>query len=214
MKLKKVAALCSSNRVFRLYDQVDAQGVAVQWLGDGNAIYPLDGLPFLDEGGLYRMFDVSEKAQEKISFHHDTMPEGLNVDDYAAGEIAAEDMGVTISYGGTILLPLRTVAGILYIQSRYLAPLEDQADFLQLFVRRDRLGGRYIAAKVGMLLRGVIMPYNAVVCDSLADRLDEIARMTRREAERRKYCPAAVQPMGDDQTSLLEREPEGETDED
>lgn len=202
MKLKKVAGLCSSSRVFRLYDRVDAEGVAVQWLGDGSAIYPLDGLPFLDEGGLYRMFDVSEKAQEKISFYHGTMPEGLNVDDYAAGEAVAEDMGVTISYGGTVLLPLRTSGGILYIQSCYLAPLEDQADFLQLFVRRDRLGGRYIAAKVGMLLRGIIMPYNAAY-DRFADCLDEIAQMTRRETERRKAASLS-RPMELGQENLFE----------
>lgn len=212
MKLKRVAALCRRSMVFRLYDRVDAEGVATQWLGDGGAIYPLNGLPFLDKDGLYRIFDVPEKTQKKISFASGAIPEGLNVDDYAAGETIAEDMGVTLSYGGKVLLPLRAAGGILYIQSRYLEPLEDQADFLQLYVRRTGDGGRYIAAKVGMLLRGVIMPCN-VNMNGLVNRLDEIAQMTRWEAEQQEAA-RANRLLGQDQENLFKNGGSGGSDED
>lgn len=64
MKLKKVAALCSSANAFCLFDRVDGDGVVTQWLGDGCCAFPLHGLPVLSEPELYRMFDVSEKKQD------------------------------------------------------------------------------------------------------------------------------------------------------
>lgn len=179
MKLKKVAALCNSVSIYRLYDELDGNTGAVrQWLGDAGAIYPLDGLPLLSEQELYRMFDVPEKKQGKSYFGKEVLPEGLDVNDWCAGEQLAEDMDVTITYNGTALLPLRYAGGILYIQSKYMSPLEDQADFLQLFVRRMPNGTPYVAAKAGMLITGVIFPYlhtNGALCDCLS----EIAEKTR-----------------------------------
>ena len=66
MKLKKVAALCSSANAFCLFDRVDGDGVVTQWLGDGCCAFPLHGLPVLSEPELYRMFDVSEEAGQDL----------------------------------------------------------------------------------------------------------------------------------------------------
>lgn len=204
MKLKKVAALCNSVNIYRLHDKVDSTGEIAQWLGDGCATYPLHGLPYMEEDSLYRMFDVTEKKQDKAYFIHEAMPEGINVDDVSATDQIAEDMGVTISYGGTVLLPLRYTGGILFIQSKYLGPLEDQADFLQLYVRRTESGGRYVVAKTGMLIAGIIYPYNAVQ-ESFVQQLEEVAAMTRRELERcRSVTPVETEPEEGDQTSVLD----------
>lgn len=49
MKLKKVLSICKANGLYYLYDRIDRSGEITQWLGDSYAIYPLDGLPILDE---------------------------------------------------------------------------------------------------------------------------------------------------------------------
>lgn len=203
MKLKKVAALCNSAAAYHLYDQVDSTGaVDTQWLGDGCAAYPLHGLPYLSEQELYRMFDVPEKKQDKVYFDHETLPTALCVDDFCEGELEAEDMGVTISWGGAVLLPLRYPGGMLYIQSRYLGPLEDQADLLQLYVRRSPSGGRYVAAKTGMLLVGIIFPYGHLR-ESFVERLDEIAQQTRWELERSRDSRTTEDAEDEDQEQLF-----------
>ena len=47
MKLKKVASICDKTGLFHLYDQVDGTGTFErQWLGDGYAAYPIDGMPY------------------------------------------------------------------------------------------------------------------------------------------------------------------------
>lgn len=203
MKLKKVAALCNSAAAYHLYDQVDSTGaVDTQWLGDGCAAYPLHGLPYLSEQELYRMFDVPEKKQDKVYFDHETLLTALCVDDFCEGELLAEDMGVTISWGGAVLLPLRYPGGMLYIQSRYLGPLEDQADLLQLYVRRSPSGGRYVAAKTGMLLVGIIFPYGHLR-ESFVERLDEIAQQTRWELERSRDSRTTEDAEDEDQEQLF-----------
>lgn len=208
MKLKKVASLCTESKIFRMYDRTDADGVVEQWLGDASTAYPMRGLPYLDEENLYRIFDVPEKTREKMFFNHGPMPEGINVDDFANGERLAEDSGMTISFGGTVLLPLRYSGGILYIQTKYLAPLDDQLNYLQLYVRRTESGGRYIAAKAGMLLVAVIFPYDAIR-EGFVDRLDEIAGLTRRELEKRRNGAVGPQAVDETQQRLFEEKTEG-----
>ena len=80
MKLKKVVALCNKAKGFRLFDKLDSTGEITQWLGDGYAIYPLIGLPILDEETLCAVFDISEKQRENIVVRRSEMPEAVNVD--------------------------------------------------------------------------------------------------------------------------------------
>ena len=163
MKLKKVAALCSSANAFCLFDRVDGDGVVTQWLGDGCCAFPLHGLPVLSEPELYRMFDVSEKKQDKIYFNHSALPEGLN---------------------------------------KYLGPLEDQMDFLELYVRRSDSGGRYVVAKTGMLVAGVIFPVQAVN-EGFCDKLEELASMTRRELDKHLAAPPMTEEEDENQENVF-----------
>ena len=84
MKLKKVLSICKTNGLYYLYDRIDRSGEITQWLGDGYAIYPLDGLPILDEESFCAVFDITGKQREKILFRHERLPEHLNVEDVAA----------------------------------------------------------------------------------------------------------------------------------
>lgn len=68
MKLKKVAALCAQTGIFHLFDQPNENGeVACQWLGDGYAVYPMAGLPYMDTDNICAMFDITEKKQETMT---------------------------------------------------------------------------------------------------------------------------------------------------
>lgn len=57
MKLKKVLSICKTNGLYYLYDRIDRSGEITQWLGDACALYPLDGLPILDEESFCAVFD-------------------------------------------------------------------------------------------------------------------------------------------------------------
>lgn len=159
MKLKKVASLCGKTKMFCLYDRAERDDVVSQWLGDGYAIYPITGLPYMDEENIYSMFDISAKQQEKIIFRHGPAPEGINLDDVDPTERRLSDDGLSVVYDGGILKPLQTRNGISFIQNKYLSPLEDVIEMVQLYERATPQGTPYIVAKTGFFLAAVIMPY-------------------------------------------------------
>ena len=89
MKLKKVLSICKANGLYYLYDRIDRSGEITQWLGDARALYPLDGLPILDEESFCAVFDITGKQREKILFRHERLPENLNGAAVAAGALGA-----------------------------------------------------------------------------------------------------------------------------
>lgn len=207
MKLKKLASLCANANTFHLYDRVDDDGAVEQWLGDGRCAYPLHGLPVLTEEELFRMFDVTEKRQGKLYFKHCDLPEEVNVEDFCHGEMRAMDMGMTISGGGKALLPLCYSGGMLYIQSKYLAPLEDEQDFLSFHVRTSAIGARYVVVKSGLLTAAIIFPV-VIKDERFCDKLDELARLTRQEMEKAKTAVPAEKDEG--QEDIFENQESGD----
>lgn len=103
----------------------------------------------------------------------------LNVDDTDPAERALSDDDFSIIYGGTELKPLKTRNGIIFIQQKYIAPLEDVLDVVQLYERVTPDGQTYIAAKAGLLIAAVIFPYS-VINEKFVKRLEEVARESRR----------------------------------
>ncbi len=105
MKLKKAVDLCLKAGCVHLYDHVDGNGVVTQWLGDGSAIYPLGGIPYLDEDTFCAVFDVPERKREKLLINKATMPESISVADYIAEDRGLEKLDISINYGGVSVIP-------------------------------------------------------------------------------------------------------------
>lgn len=183
MKIKKIAAICSREGVFHLASKTDREGVVTQWLGDGGAFYPLLGAPVLDEAGLCTMFDITGKKRESTIVRCDEMSKRLNVDDLNPEDIRLTPEELSICYHNATIIPLRGTAGTLYIQEKYLEPLDDEKKLLELFSRTAN-GRTYVVVKAGMMVRGVIGPY--LVSQGLADKLDAIAWACKEELIRQK----------------------------
>lgn len=201
MKLKKVAAICAKQGAFYLFDEVGGGGEFIrQWLGDGRSAYPLSGLPVLDEENLCAMFDIPEKQRKKYILIRKPMSESLDVEDYAKGERALYDEWPTVEYNGYVVKPLSTNDDMLFIQTAYLSPLEDMADYLQLYERVDATGQKYIVAKNGMEIAGVIMPLDTIRL-GFVEKLEMLAHKCRvaveaqEEREREKAMRQVMGPL-------------------
>ena len=199
MKLKKVAALCAKMEAFYLFDEMEEGGVLVrQWLGDGRSAYPLSGLPVLDESNLCAMFDISDKKRKKCFLTRKPMPESLNVEDCAKGERALYDEWPTVEHNGYVVKPLSAGDSIVFVQTAYLSPLEDMADYLRFYERVDDTGQTYIVAKNGMEIAAVIMPVDTIKL-GFVEKLEELARkcrVTLAAQEERKREKAMQRVMG------------------
>lgn len=186
MKLKKVAALCAKKGAFYLFDEMGEGGEFIrQWLGDGSSAYPLSGLPVLDEENLCAMFDIPEKKQKKCFFTRKPVPDSLDVEDYTSGELALCDEWPTVEHNGYVVKPLSTSDDMLFIQTAYLSPLEDMADYLRLYERVDGTGQKYIVAKNGMEIAAIIMPVNTIRL-GFVEKLEALAYKCRVAVERQE----------------------------
>ena len=90
------------------------------------------------------------------------IPEGINFEDTDADEKPIEGAALSIVYSGKILKPLQTRRGLVFIESRYLSPVSDVLEVLELYERITTGGTPYIVAKAGLLLQAVIMPFDVI----------------------------------------------------
>ena len=69
-----------TNRLF-LFNRYSDSGTLSQYIGDGNAVYPISGLPELDEESILTIFDVPEKQREDWLVRYRDIPEGISFED-------------------------------------------------------------------------------------------------------------------------------------
>ena len=209
MKLKNVAEICKRAGVFYLYDEHKESGEFRQWLGDRCAVYPLDGLPVLDEGNLCAMFDITEKQKKKLRIRREDAPDGISLEDTEPGEGYLFDVWPVIEYENVAVKPLNTREGMVFIQNGYLSPLSDMEDYLSLYERKDTAGRTYIVAKNGLEIVAAIMPIERIK-DSFVDTLEGLvvrcrdALRVQEERERRWLLAKELATEG--QTKLQEDE--------
>ena len=193
MKIKSIAAICKKNKNIAIFERYSDDGdTLTQYIGDGSAVYPVVGLPQLDKESLLTIFDVPEKDRDNYFVKTLGVPAGISFEDTDETERHVEREGISIIYSGRTLKPIRTTRGLVFIESRYLSPVADVLDVLELYERRTAEGAPYIVAKAGFLLQAVIMPYDVInqqFVESLQDLTREcefsLSEKERREREAR-----------------------------
>jgi len=193
MKIKSIAAICKKNKNIAIFDRYSDDGdILTQYIGDGSAVYPVVGLPQLDKESLLTIFDVPEKDRDNYFVKTLGVPAGISFEDTDETERHVEREGISIIYSGRTLKPIRTTRGLVFIESRYLSPVADVLDVLELYERHTAEGAPYIVAKAGFLLQAVIMPYDVInqqFVESLRDLTREcefsLSEKERREREAR-----------------------------
>lgn len=201
MKIKNIAAICKKQKAVVLFNRYHSDGETVtQYMGDGAAAYPISGLPELDDESILTIFDIPEKQREDWLVRYMAIPEGINFEDTDANERMIERGDLSIVYAGKTLRPLQTRRGLVFIEHRYLSPVSDVLDVLELYERFTPSGTPYIVAKAGFLLQAVIMPYD-VINAQFVERLQELTRqcalsldLRRQEQERAAAQAAANEP--------------------
>ena len=176
MKIKSIAAICKKNKNIAIFERYSDDGdILTQYIGDGSAVYTVVGLPQLDKESLLTIFDVPEKDRDNYFVKTLGVPAGISFEDTDETERHVEREGISIIY-----------------ESRYLSPVADVLDALELYERRTAEGTPYIVAKAGFLLQAVIMPYDVInqqFVESLQDLTREcefsLSEKERREREAR-----------------------------
>lgn len=164
--------LCKKDKHAVIFEMPTKSGI-VQYIGNGAALYPAIGLPLLDKESLLTIFDIPERQREDWFVRIADITSEINLNDIDADEKLVEREAISIIYSGKTLKPLQTRRGLVFIESRYLAPVSDVLDVLELYERITPSGMPYIVAKAGFLLQAVIMPYK-VISQQFVDKLKKL----------------------------------------
>lgn len=194
MKIKSIAAICKVRKRITLFTKFARDGSVVQYIGDGIALYPISGLPPLDDKNVLIMFDVPEKQWDDWFVECAEIPEGINPLDVDPEEKLVEKSELSLIYAGRTLKPLYAHQGLLLIENRYLAPIAD-LDKTEFYERRAIAGQPYIAVKSGMIVNAIIMPY-----EMDGDTFINTLKYVTRECTRRVQWPKSWLEGGENAT--------------
>ena len=207
MKLKPIEKLCKASGCVRLLDEADKEpGMSPeelmdmlteemdedrvpspprQWISDGVACYPLDGLPYLDEESICAIFDIDAKKRDKLVVSHKgALPEGMDFTDVHQGDDRLEQLDFQMSLGGDELTLFRDGGGgLVVIKSAYRKPFEAWKE-CECFKRVDSEGRPYVAVMSGCILRGLIYPYK--IGEQLVETLGAVYNAAGVAAEQEK----------------------------
>lgn len=173
MKLKQIEAILKAEKTI-----IVSETYACQWLGNGEAFYPVYNLPKLTKDNIFTMFDITEEKRDKFYFEERPFPSFINFKDFDNNEQLLERGTIAFCAHGRTLEPLKTSQGIAFINSRYLKPFSDIDAGFELYERITPKGTPYIAIKSGFMLLGIISLYD-IVDEIFINTLNEILELSR-----------------------------------
>ena len=199
MKIKKIAQICAGQKTIYVHNQECKGDLVRQWVGDGSAMYPLDGLPYMDDEALLALMDVPIDKRDKWTVRDVGLGSLVSLDDIDPDEVDILPYDLTVNTGRTLMPFDGGARGTLWIQQRYLAPTDD-IDIVRYYARPTTGGGRVIAVKSGLVLMGIILPVSMRVDkNGLGRQLMDIANGTIVAAAR--WASAAVE-IDDDEDQV------------
>ncbi len=162
MKIQKIVSLCKESGQMYITKMEDAQ-----WVGNGQAVYPLYGLPEFTPETLCETFGLSEDQQSKMILNEKTVEEyqGINFDMLNGKEEPVEVMKIGLLFGGTQLIALKHGGGISFIKRKYMSPFDEETQIW----RRVGKAGEYFVIAGGMFTKGIILPETGTRADIAAE---------------------------------------------
>ena len=175
MKIKAVARLVSEARALMLLEGGSRQHIAVS-----SAIYPLDGLPSVDEETILAVLDVplGDRVDYQINIgpalpFHDLLEDNLDRDQPAQ----LTDMLVNVN--GETLRPIYSPLGLLCIREAERKPISDSAKTAAYFVRTVG-NDPVVIVKNGFQCIASIRPCTVWAQDNACEWLRDLARHAAR----------------------------------
>jgi len=157
MKVKKIGALCKAMGVCLLYDELGEQGeIRRQWISNGNALWPVSGLPMLEKSNLSTLFDFNENQLKNMVLDERELPGWLyDLAHDDIGEAPLAESPIRIKADGREPLALYDGPKVIWLNAAYLGPCWTKETRL---VARDMEDGRAVAVMDGLFLCGIILP--------------------------------------------------------
>lgn len=168
MKIQKIVDICKKSG--QLYI-TEAEGA--QWIGNGQAVYPLYDLPKLTAEELCTIYSITEEQRDKMILNEkDASEYKIDFSAINGDEEATEVVNIGLHFGGTSLIMLKCGGGISFVKRMYLTPFKEEVQYW----RRTGPIGEYFVVTAGMFIKAIIVPETGLRAD-IAGELKEIVKM-------------------------------------
>lgn len=154
MKLKEISKLCkATGRV------IMSEVRGTQWIGNGNASFPMLGMPELDEETVFSCLDYDEKTKEKMQVNILPLAAFNLRDEYADGDKELTSVILRFVYEGHTIDAWRTKEGeITFLDAAVTKPLIKDDDQTVLILRQTSENMPYVVGKGGLFVNSLILP--------------------------------------------------------
>jgi hypothetical protein len=174
MKLKEIGSTCKRAKHITLRIHPDSQGDGViQFIGNGYALYAVDGLPRLTKESALSIFDVPPDDRADYCWNEADL-DGLAENNATDYQVEREYASVIVK--GNEYLAFNHEGDIVFIKAAALKPILDEMEDIEFLCRNDGKH-RAILAMRGMELRALICETRWA--DHNADAVDSIAAISR-----------------------------------
>lgn len=152
IKKKKVAALCKKAHTITMTTCSDG----TQWVGNGTALYSMEGMPKMTPNEVAVAFDYSDIERETMTLNENRYIAALTADDYP-GEIIIENPPRDLVIGSHYQL-FSAAGQVMFIDSAALAPVEldSQTNFFMRCIDGHE-EDKFLCIKQGLLAQAIII---------------------------------------------------------
>lgn len=159
MKIKKIAQICKRAGRATLLNYTEKGGNVRQWITEGRALWPVEGLPRLKKENLPALLELSEKQKNERALLEREAPPSICFLDSAEGEVAAVQQNFSVRHEGTEFLPLCVPGvGVRWIDRELLLPSLQEYPSVELTLRAPAGCRELVAVKAGFMLVALIAP--------------------------------------------------------
>ena len=151
VKIQQIINLCKKTGELYVVHTGD-----VQWVGNGQAMYPLYDLPKLTAEELCNIYSITEEQQSKMILNDKKAEDfpGVDFDEAGASDIPVEINKMAIIYAGQTMLTLKSGDEINFARRIYFTPFKEEIELW----KKECAVGTYYVVTTGMLTVGIIFP--------------------------------------------------------
>lgn len=172
MRISKIAKLCKEEK--RICTTDTEVGV---WIGNGYCVYLLPEFKYLEQDGIALAFGISAKDKSKIFFHKVPLTT-LCLEDFDESETICEQMDFSFSKNKGTVQAYKTQEGVLFLRTDMLAPLRDEIENVEIYLRHTTENKPYFAAKIGMQIYAIFLPAE-IINQNFIEHLEEFNALCR-----------------------------------
>ena len=155
MKFTEIGKMAKRNKTVILETGIDG----TQWVNVYEAVFKMDGVPYMTADEFLTMIGVSEKGRADWNMGEATTMTYAGSEREAV-EITSDMAGITIHYNGRDLMPFYTADGVVFFDNFYIFPLlVDGGRYIHYFLLDRGYSRRVLIVQDGIFPIAYIKEY-------------------------------------------------------